>query len=69
MVKTLNPAIEIIGVQAAAAPAAFKSWQDKKLVKDRMETFAEGLATRTAFALPQRILWEHLDDFVLYQHQ
>ena len=30
-----------------------------------METFAEGLATRTAFELPQRILWELLDDFVL----
>ena len=30
-----------------------------------METAAEGLATRTAFELPQRILWEHLDDFVL----
>ena len=30
-----------------------------------MNTFAEGLATRTAFELPQRILWELLDDFVL----
>jgi threonine dehydratase len=30
-----------------------------------METFAEGLATRTAFELPQRILWQSLDDFVL----
>ena len=30
-----------------------------------METFAEGLATRTAFELPQRILWDLLDDFVL----
>ena len=30
-----------------------------------METFAEGLATRTAFELPQRILRESLDDFVL----
>ena len=30
-----------------------------------METFAEGLATRAAFALPQRVLAEHLDDFVL----
>ena len=29
------------------------------------ETFAEGLATRTAFALPQQILWRLLDDFVL----
>jgi len=25
----------------------------------------EGLATRTAFELPQRILWDKLDDFVL----
>ncbi len=30
-----------------------------------METAAEGLATRTAFELTQRILWELLDDFVL----
>jgi len=30
-----------------------------------METIAEGLATRVGFELPQRILWEHLDDFVL----
>ena len=30
-----------------------------------MGTFAEGLQTRVAFALPQRILAEHLDDFVL----
>jgi threonine dehydratase len=34
-----------------------------------METFAEGLATRTAFALPQRILWEHLDDFALVSEE
>jgi len=65
VVKTLNPAVEVIAVQAAAAPAAYRSWRAKKLVEDKMETFAEGLATRTAFALPQRILWEHLDDFVL----
>ena len=30
-----------------------------------MQTFAEGLATRVPFELPQRILREHLDDFVL----
>jgi len=30
-----------------------------------METRAEGLATRVAFEVPQVILWEHLDDFVL----
>ncbi len=63
--KAINPAIRIIGVQSEAAPAAFRSWQERRLVEDRMETFAEGLATRTAFELPQQILWQFLDDFVL----
>jgi threonine dehydratase len=63
--KALNDAIRIVGVQSEAAPAAFRSWQERRLVVDRMETFAEGLATRTAFELPQRILWQLLDDFVL----
>ena len=30
-----------------------------------MQTVAEGLATRTAFELPQQILWQWLDAFVL----
>jgi threonine dehydratase len=63
--KALNPAIRVVGVQSEGAPAAFRSWQEGGLVEDRMETFAEGLATRTAFELPQRILRESLDDFVL----
>jgi threonine dehydratase len=63
--NALNPKIRVVGVQSSAAPAAFRSWQSKRLVEDKMETFAEGLATRTAFALPQQILWQRLDDFVL----
>ena len=63
--KGVRPGIEVIGVQAAAAPAAYRSWKERRLLEDRMETFAEGLATRTAFELPQRIMWEQLDDFVL----
>ena len=63
--KSINPKIEVIGVQSAEAPAAYKSWKERRLVEDRMGTIAEGLATRTAFELPQRILWEILDDFVL----
>ena len=63
--KAVNPAIRVIGVQSEAAPAAHRSWQLRELVEDRMQTFAEGLATRTAFELPQRILWDLLDDFVL----
>jgi threonine dehydratase len=63
--KAINPAIKVIGVQSEAAPAAFRSWQERHLVEDRMGTFAEGLATRTAFELPMQILWQWLDDFVL----
>src|SRR6202165_2490673 len=63
--KSINPKIEVIGVQSAEAPAAYKSWKAHRLLEDRMGTFAEGLATRPAFEMPQRILWETLDDFVL----
>ena len=34
-------------------------------MEDTTSTFAEGLATRTAFELPQQILRALLDDFVL----
>jgi threonine dehydratase len=61
----VRPSIEVIGVQSEAAPAAYRSWQAHALVEDTMETLAEGLATRTAFELTQRILWAQLDDFVL----
>jgi threonine dehydratase len=67
--KTLNPRIKVIGVQAEQAPAAYKSWRAHELLEDRMETAAEGLATRVAFELPQKILWEHLDDFVLVSEE
>ena len=63
--KAVNPEVRVIGVQSEAAPTAYRSWRERRLVEDRMETAAEGLATRTAFELPQRILWESLDDFVL----
>jgi threonine dehydratase len=63
--KAIRPELEVIGVQSSAAPAAHRSWRARQLLEDRMETRAEGLATRVAFELPQRIMWEHLDDFVL----
>lgn len=63
--KAMNPSIQVIGVQSAQAPTAYRSWKERALVTDRMETIAEGLATRSAFELPQQILWEQLDDFLL----
>jgi threonine dehydratase len=63
--KAVQPRIEVIGVQSEAAPAAYRAWRAGRLVEDEMHTFAEGLQTRVAFELPQRIIGEHLDDFVL----
>ena len=63
--KAVRPSIEVIGVQAEAAPAAYESWKAGHLVAGTTATLAEGLATRTAFELPQQILRDKLDDFVL----
>jgi threonine dehydratase len=63
--KAIRSSIEVIGVQSEAAPAAYHSWRAHSLLEDKNSTFAEGLATRTAFELPQRILQESLDDFML----
>jgi len=63
--KTLNPAIRVIGVQAEASSAAYESWRQHSLLTAPNQTAAEGLATGSAFELPQTILWQHLDDFVL----
>ncbi len=63
--KAVRPSVQVIGVQSAAAPAAQRSWQARALLTGDNSTIAEGLATRTSFRLPQEILWDKLDDFVL----
>ncbi len=63
--KSIDPAKQVIGVQAEAAPAAYLSWKERRIVESRMETVAEGLATRVGFEMTQQILWEMLDDFLL----
>jgi threonine dehydratase len=61
----INRRIKVIGVQSDAAPAAYESWKARELRTAENRTYAEGLATATSFALPQRILWDELDDFVM----
>lgn len=64
--KALNPRVEVIGVQSEGAPAAYLTWREREPREtERVNTFAEGLATRTTFSLPQAVLREMLDDFVL----
>lgn len=63
--KAVNPALRVIGVQSEASPAAYHCWRERRLVEAPNLTEAEGLATGQGFALPQAILWQLLDDFVL----
>jgi threonine dehydratase len=67
--KAIDPDIQVIGVQAEKAPSACLTWKARERVEARMETFAEGLATRAPFMLPQSILWENLDDFILVSEE
>jgi threonine dehydratase len=65
----INPDIQVIGVQAEAAPAAYKSWRTRKIAEAPNTTIAEGLATGVGFKESQKILWTELDDFVLVSEQ
>lgn len=64
-VEGTKPDVEVIGVQSEASPAAFLSWKEGRLTTALNNTYAEGLATGAAFEFPQKILREHLSDFVL----
>jgi len=64
--KGTRPDLEVIGVQSAEAPAFHDSWHHRQLLSlDHVDTFADGLATRTAFALPAQIAWDVVDDIRL----
>jgi threonine dehydratase len=67
--KSINPQIEVIGVQAAGAPAAFLSWRDRAWRTAEIHTLAGGLATGEPFMLPQQMLWQYLDDCLLVEDQ
>jgi len=64
--KTLSSRVSVIGVQAEGAPPVYRTLKEGRMVSlDRMETFAEGIATRVPFALPVTILSRLLDEIVL----
>jgi threonine dehydratase len=64
--KTINPRIQVIGVQSEKAPAVYQSWKAGTMVETRtVETFAEGLATRVPFALTFGIICDLVDEVVL----
>lgn len=63
--EAVNPNVQVIAVQAEKAPAAYLSWKNKKIIKDKMETAAEGLATQVGYELTQEILQDYLAHFIL----
>jgi threonine dehydratase len=67
--KSINPAIQVIGVQSAQAPTQQLSWKAGSPVIGPMATFVEGVATRVPFENTQAIMRKYLDDFVLIADQ
>ena len=68
--KGIKPGVEVIGVQAEQAPAVYLSWKAGELREtESAETFAEGIATRVAFALTFSIIKERIDEIVLVSEE
>ncbi len=68
VMKTVNPAIRVVGVQSARAPAVQQSWALGRPIEADMATRHEGLQTRVSHANAMEILGrpqEGLDDFAL----
>ena len=63
--KAVNPGVKVVAVQSQQAPAAYLSWKNKEVCHAPMNTKAEGLATESGYQVPQEILWDLLDDFLL----
>lgn len=63
--KAINPQIRMIAVQASGAPAGYLTWQARARQTAPIQTFAGGLATGEPFMMPQHIIWDLLDDFIL----
>lgn len=61
----IAPACEIIAVQSTASPAAHDSWRTGRIVQRPNRTTVEGLATGSGFELTQRVMRDHLSDFLL----
>ncbi len=67
--KALRPDVQVIGVQAAGAPAVYNSWRERTLQKGPINTAAEGLATGQAYYTPVRMCMERMDDMLLVSEE
>ncbi len=67
--RALSPGVRIIAVQAECSPAAYQSWQEKRICHAPNTTFAGGFATGKAYEVPFEIYKDGLDDFVLLSEE
>lgn len=63
--KGLRPEVQVIGVQAAGAPAVYNSWRERKLQRGLIHTHAEGLATGYAYYISVKTFIDRMDDMLL----
>lgn len=63
--RSLQPAASIIGVQAAGAPAYALSHRQQAIVDHKVDTIADGLATRMPSELALAGMLEFVDRFIL----
>ncbi len=63
--RAVRPGLQVIGVQAAGAPAVYDGWHARApRSTERAATFAEGVATRSTYPLTFEALLDGLADFV-----
>jgi len=63
--RAMRPSLRVIGAQAAGATAAYEGWLARAPRSvERADTFAEGVATRSTYALTFPALVDGLADFV-----
>jgi threonine dehydratase len=64
--KALKPKVKVYGCQAVGAPSIYKSFKTKRAVTlDHVDTFADGIAVRSAKPAMLKILKNVLDDIWL----
>jgi threonine dehydratase len=64
-VKSLRPHVRVVGVQAAAAPAVYRAWQEGRVVEvPARRTLADGLAVHAAREAVLGLLRRWVDEMV-----
>jgi threonine dehydratase len=68
--KALNPSLHVIGVEAAAAPAAYRSREMGEVTPiESTETIADGIAVQRIGDLTFPLIEEYVDDIVIVEEE